>query len=86
MLLLNRIQLMKIIDFESYPEDKIDGWILSFFKFNERSMIEFMYDEAVYSQMPSFSFQVGPSNLLEITFGFVRFYLSLGLFVKHYDY
>ena len=77
---------MKIIDFESYPEDRIDGWILSFFKFRRRSLIEFMYDEAVYSQLPSFSFQIGPSNLLEITIGFVKFYLSFSVFTKHYDY
>jgi hypothetical protein len=86
MLLLNQIRPMKIIDFESYPDDRVDGWILSFIKLKNRSFVEVMYDEAVYSQLPSFSFQVGPSNLLEITFGFVKFYLSFSLYTKHYDY
>ena len=85
---------MKLIDLVTYPIDdgdnhfsgvEVDGWELNLLKFRRRSVISLAYDEAIYQSFPSLMAQIGPSDVFQLTLGFVKGYLTLSVWCRHYD-
>lgn len=77
---------MKIIDFEDHTDTPVPGFCLDFFKFKRRSILQITVDRIIDTKIPSLSIQLGPEDLFEVTLGLIKYYVSLNLWSKHYDY
>jgi len=77
---------MKLIDFKVYTaDDNVPGWCIDIFKFRRKSLIELSCDKAVYQSLPSFLIQLGPSDVLYLSLGLLKYIVSISIWARHYD-
>ncbi len=77
---------MKLIDLSTFEQDKITGWSLSILKFSRKSVIMIECEDSVYRDRPSILLQLGPSDLVYVSLGLIKFILTLTIWGKHFDY
>lgn len=76
---------MKLLEFKDYGKDVVWGYNADILKFNHKSLIQLCIDGCVYKDFPSIMIQIGPSDVLYISIGLVKFTVSITLWGRHYD-
>ena len=77
---------MKLIDLSTFEQDNINGWTLSILKFSRKSVILIECEDSVYRENPSILLQLGPSDLVYVSLGLIKYILTLTIWGKHFDY
>ena len=77
---------MKLIDLSTLEQDNINGWSLSILKFSRRSVVLIEWEDTVYRENPSILLQLGPSDLLYVSLGLIKYILTITIWGKHFDY
>ena len=68
---------MKLTDLSTYEENKNVGWTLDILKFSHKSVISIECENSVYLDNPSILLQIGPSDLIYVSFGLIKYIFSV---------
>ena len=77
---------MKLIDLSTFEQDKITGWSLDVLKFSRKSVITIECENSTYRDNPSVLLQIGPSDLLYVSLGLIKFIFTITIWGRHFDY
>ena len=77
---------MKLFDLSTFEQDEVTGWTFDILKFSRKSVVLIECEKSSYQDLPSILMQIGPTDLIYVSVGLVKFILTLTIWGKHFDY
>ena len=77
---------MKLFDFDDYSGTPVPGFSIDLLKFSRRSVVIITVDESKISNLPSIMLSIGPLSIFELSIGLIKYFVSISIWDKHYDY
>ncbi len=77
---------MKLFDYDDYSGTPVPGFSIDLLKFRRRSVVIITVDQSKITNIPSIMFSIGPLSICELSVGLVKYFVSIAIWDKHYDY
>ena len=77
---------MKLLDYDNYTDTPVPGVSVDLLKFRRRSVVILTLEKSSTNNFPSIMVSVGPIALFELSLGLIKYFVSISIWDKHYDY
>jgi len=77
---------MKLLDYDDYSGTPVPGFSIDLLKFRKRSVVIITVDKNMSTTLPSIMVSIGPLSLFELSLGLIKYFVSISIWDKHYDY